>query len=78
MCSPVPEYLELTEADDGKLFKVRVLNTGEERVARYHHRAIGGVPLRSPCFVDPEHPNEYQRWLHEGWGALAVGRVHSS
>ena len=71
----MPDCLELTETDDGQLFNVRVLNTGEERVARYHHHAIGGVPLRWPCVVDPERPNEYQRWLHEGWAAVAVSRV---
>jgi hypothetical protein len=44
--SLAPEYLELTEADHGKLFNVRVLNTGEERVARYHRHMIGGTPHR--------------------------------
>ena len=29
------EFLTLTDEDDGKLFRVRVLNTGEERIARY-------------------------------------------
>jgi hypothetical protein len=66
---------ELTEADDGKLFRVRVLNTGEERIARYHRRAIGRIPLSSPCFADPERPNDHQRWLHVGWGAIPVSRV---
>jgi hypothetical protein len=32
----VSEFLTLTDEDDGKLFRVRVLNTGEERIARYH------------------------------------------
>ena len=30
------EFLTLTDEDDGKLFRVRVLNTGEVRIARYH------------------------------------------
>src|SRR3954452_3764899 len=32
----VSEFLTLTDDDDGKLFRVRVLNTGEMRVARCH------------------------------------------
>jgi hypothetical protein len=40
------DFVDLGGADDGHLFKVRVLNTGEERIARYHHTAIGKVPLR--------------------------------
>jgi hypothetical protein len=74
-CDFVPDQFELTEADDGKLFKVQVLNTGEVRVARYHHSAIGGIPLPSPCFADPKQPDDYQRWLHVGWGAVPVSRV---
>ena len=31
------------------------------------------MPLRSPCFVDPERPNDYQRWLHEGLGRCGRG-----
>ena len=30
------DYLDLGEADDGKLFRIRIDNTGEERIARYH------------------------------------------
>ena len=41
------DLLDLGRADDGHLFKVRVLNTGEERIARYHHTAIGNVLLGS-------------------------------
>ncbi len=68
---PIP----LTEADDSKLFVVRILNTGEERIARYHHREIAGQKLRFPCFADPEHPEDYRRWVHDGWGGYAVRRV---
>jgi hypothetical protein len=65
----MPDYLVPSEAEDGKLFKVRVLNTGEERTARYHHSTIGCVALSSPCFADPEWPDELiQRtsWLRGG------------
>jgi hypothetical protein len=71
----VSEYLTLTDDDDGKLFKVRVLNTGEERIARYHRHAIGDMPLKFPCFADPDHPEDYLRWLHSGWGARAISAV---
>jgi len=67
------DLLDLDRADDGHLFKIRVLNTGEERIARYHHTAI--VLLRFPCFADPERPDDYRRWLHSGWGAIPVSRV---
>ena len=40
------ESLSLTDEDDGRLFRVRVLNMGEEPTARYHHHAIGNRPLR--------------------------------
>ena len=69
------DLLDLDRADDGRLFKVRVLNTGEERIARYHHTVIGKVLLRFPCFADPERPDDYRRWLHCGWGAITVSRV---
>ena len=52
------DLLDLDRADDGHLFKIRVLNTGEERIARYHHTAIGNVPLSFPCFADPERPDD--------------------
>lgn len=61
--------LSLTEAD------VRILNTGEERVARYCYRALNGRELRFPLFCDPERPGDYMGWLHEGWGAVAVWRM---
>jgi hypothetical protein len=48
----VSEFLTLTEEDDDKLFRVRVLNTGEERIARYHRHVIGGISLKFPCFAD--------------------------
>ena len=71
------DYLTLTNADDGKLFRVRVLNTGEERIARDHCFTLAGRDLKFPCFADPDHPEDYLRWLHSGWGALAVRPVHS-
>ena len=48
-------HLTLTDEDDGKLFRVRVLNTGEERIARYHCFSLAGRPLKFPCFADPDH-----------------------
>ena len=69
------EYLRLADADDGRLFRVKVLSTGEERIARYHYRAIGDRPLRFPCFADPDRPEDYLRWLHDGWGGVAVAPV---
>jgi len=42
----VSEFLTLTDDDDGKLFRVRVLNTGEERIARYHCFSLAGRPLK--------------------------------
>ena len=71
------DYLTLTDPDDGKLFRVRVLNTGEERIARYHRFPLAGRDLKFPCFADPDHPEDYLRWLHSGWGAVAVRPVHS-
>jgi hypothetical protein len=58
------EFLTLTDEDDGKLFRVRVLNTGEVRIARYHCHRIGDIPLKFPCFADPDDPDDYRRWLH--------------
>ena len=69
------EPLTLTEADDGKLFVVRVIRTGEERIARYHVRQLAGFALKYPCFAAPDHPDDYQQWLHEGWGCQALRRV---
>ena len=69
------EHLRLTDDDDGRLFRVRVLNTGEERTARYHRHAIGDKPLKFPCFADPDRPDDYLLWLHEGWGGVAVAPV---
>ena len=71
------DYLELTEADDGKLFRIRIDNTGEERIARYPRFTIAGRPLTYPCFADPDYPDDDRRWLHSGWGAVAAGRVRS-
>ena len=50
------EFLTLTDEDDGKLFRVRVLNTGAVRIARYHRFSLVGRPLKFPCFADPDHP----------------------
>ena len=61
--------------NEGKLFKVRVLNTGEVRIARYHRTVIGDLPLKFPCFADPHNPEDHRSWLDEGWGAVAVSRV---
>jgi hypothetical protein len=36
----------LTDEDDGRLFRVRVLNKGEELIARYHRHAIGDQAAR--------------------------------
>lgn len=67
--------LTLTNADNGRLFVVRVLHSGEERVARYHIHTLGGRTLRFPCFADPKDPEDYRRWLHAGWSAVAVRRA---
>ena len=69
------EFLTLTDEDDGKLFRVRVINTGEERIARYHRFMLAGRSLKFPCFADPDHPEDYRHWLHSGWGAVAVSPV---
>ena len=68
------DYLELTAAADGKLFRIRVLRTGEERIARFHHLTLAGQGLRFPCFADPDHPEDYLRWVHDG-NARAVSRA---
>ncbi len=67
--------LDLTEADDSRLFVVRVINSGEERVARYCYRALNGRELRFPMFYDPERPGDYTRWVHVGGDAVAVRRL---
>jgi hypothetical protein len=69
--------LGLTDDDDGKLFVAHVMNTGEERTARYHRFALAGRELKFPCFADPDRPEDYLCWLHSGWGARAVSRVRS-
>jgi hypothetical protein len=69
------DTLTLGEEDDSKLFEVRLLTSHGERVARYHYRRLAGRELRFPCFADPDHPEDYRLWLHEGWGAVAVRRV---
>jgi hypothetical protein len=69
------DYLELTEADDGKLFRIRIDNTGEERIARYHYLTLADRELRFPCFADPENPEDYLRWVHDG-NARALSEVH--
>jgi hypothetical protein len=52
----VSEFLTLTDEDDGKLFRVRVLNTGEVRIARYHRFSLVGRPLKFSCFARPRPP----------------------
>ena len=37
---------------------VRVINTEEVRIARYH-RFTAGRPLKFPCFAAPDHPEDY-------------------
>jgi hypothetical protein len=68
---PIP----LSEEDDGKLFVIRIIKSGEERIARYHHRRLVGHELRFPRFTDPDHPEDYRCWVHDGWGGYAVRRV---
>ena len=72
------DYLDLTDEDDGKLFIVQVLNTGERRTARYHHHTLNGRRLKFSCFADPENPEDYRRWVHDGnaraGAACAVSR----
>ena len=78
MATSPPAYgdpLILTDDDDGKLFVVRVIRTGEERISRYHCRRLAGFKLKFPCFADPDEPDDHQFWLHEGWGGQAVRRV---
>lgn len=70
------DYLDLTDADEGKLFTVHVFRTGERRIARYHRHSTADVPLKFPCFADPERPDDYLRWLHSGWGARAVSTLN--
>ena len=65
----------LGDEDDGKVFVVRVIRTGEERIARYHRHALAGFKLKFPCFADPDDPEDYRLWLHEGWGAEAIRRI---
>ncbi len=61
--------------DDGRLFVIRILTSGEERVARYCYRALNGRELRFPMFYDPEQPGDYTRWVHVGLDAIAVRRL---
>jgi hypothetical protein len=70
----VSDYLELSEADDGQLFRIRIDNTGEERIARYHYLTLAGRELRFPCFADPDHPEDDLRWVHDG-NARALSEV---
>ena len=62
------EYLTLTDEDDGQLFLVHVLNTGERRIARYHRFTLAGRDLNFPCFADPDNPEDYLRWPLIGRG----------
>ncbi len=67
--------LVLRPDDDGLLFVIRVLSSGEERIARYCYRALNGRELRLPMFYDPERPGDYSRWVHVGGDAVAVCRL---
>ncbi len=69
------DSLVLRPDDDGQLFVIRVLTSGEERVARYCYRALNGRELRFPMFYDPERPGDYTRWVHVGGDAVAVRRL---
>jgi hypothetical protein len=69
------DSLVLRPDNDGQLFVIRVLNSGEERVARYCYRALNGRELRFPMFDDPERPGDYTGWVHVGSGAVAVRRL---
>ncbi len=69
------DLLTLTQEDDGKLFVVQVMSTGEQRIARYHFSALAGFKLKFPCFAYPDQPEDYRLWLHEGWGGQTVRRV---
>jgi len=60
------DYLDFTEEGDGKLLVVHVLNTGERRVACYHCFTLAARKLKFRCFADPERPDDYTRWLHDG------------
>jgi len=71
----VSEFLMLTVEDDGKLVRVRILNTGEVQISRYHCHMIRDIPLKFPYFADPDDPEDYWYWLHSGWGAQAVSPV---
>lgn len=68
--SQVSDFLTFSDADDGALFEVKVLNTGEVRTCRY--QAVGP---KWPRFVDPERPDDYRRWLTDGWGARVLRHV---
>ena len=35
---------------------------------------LAGRELRFPCFADPDHPEDYLRWVHDG-NARAVSRA---
>ncbi len=69
------DALVLKPDDDGRLFVIRVLTSGEERVARYCYRALNGRELRFPMFYDPERPGDHTRWMHVGSDAIAVRRL---
>ena len=69
------DSLVLRPDDEGQLFVIRVLTSGEERIARYCYRALNGRELRFPMFYDPERPGDCTRWVHVGWGAVAVRRI---
>ena len=69
------DNLILKPDDDGQLFLICVLSSGEEHVALYCYRALNGWELQFPMFYDPERPGDYTRWVHVGWDAVAVRRL---
>jgi hypothetical protein len=62
----VSEFLTLADEDDGKLFRVRVINTGEERIARYHR-----FTLRRPLHLSRYAPSGS---LTRAWASLQPDR----
>jgi hypothetical protein len=52
----VAGFLTLADEDDGKLFRVRVINTGEVRIARYHRFTLAGRPSSPRALPTPITP----------------------
>ena len=66
----VSDHLNLIDADDGKLFRVRVPNTGEERIAHYRRFTLAGRALKFPCFADLDCAGASRRDSLDGWKEL--------